>query len=84
MDGEREKRGRVEIWSEEIEMGVTWLCLSKSTICCQIARHESKGRDPFYTHTDTHAYIYTHSKPHMSFNMYADGQAVTQRAPKRA
>lgn len=67
MDGEREKRGRVEIWSEEIEMGVTWLCLSKSTICCQIARHESKGRDPhrFYTHRDTHAYIYTHTPSHI-------------------
>lgn len=26
----------------------------------------------------------THSEPHMSFNMYADGQAVTQTAPIRA
>lgn len=25
-----------------------------------------------------------HSEPHMSFNMYADGQAVTQVAPVRA
>lgn len=59
MDGEREKRGRVEIWSEEIEMGVTWLCLSKSTICCQIARHESKGRSILHTHRHPCIYIHT-------------------------
>lgn len=54
-------------------MGVRWPCLSKSTICCQIPRLWSKGGN-------TRA----HLKPYMRFNMYADGQAVTQKAPKRA
>lgn len=55
-------------------MGVRWPCLSKSTICCQIVKLARKG----------HTLAHTHSKPHMSFYMYADGQAVTHSAPKRA
>lgn len=53
--------------------GVRWPCLSKSTICCQIAKHWSKGGNG-----------HTQLKPYTSFNMYADGQPVTQEAPKRA
>lgn len=72
--GGREGGGVGGIWSVETELGVRWPCLSMSTICCQIARHASKARDS----------VHTHSKPYMSFNMYVDGQAVTQKAPKGA
>ncbi len=80
----KEDEGRGDL-VKEIEMGVRWPCLSKSTICCQIARHCEYGqRSSTHTHTCIYIHKYTHSKPHMSLNMYADGQAVTQSAPKRA
>lgn len=39
---------------------------------------------PAVKRRDLPPHTHTHSKPHVSFNMHADGQAVTQTAPIRA